>query len=96
MTLAAPGARSPASRRLPVASRLVLGLIHAYQGLRAGKPSPCRFWPTCSAYCAEAIEEHGLGRGGLLGVRRLLRCHPFGSHGIDLVPSAPALREENA
>jgi putative membrane protein insertion efficiency factor len=95
VTAAGPVTGAPAPRGLPVPSRLVLGLIHAYQGLRAGKPSPCRFWPTCSAYCAEAIEEHGLGRGGLLGVRRLLRCHPFGGRGIDLVPSTP-LREENA
>jgi putative membrane protein insertion efficiency factor len=95
VTVAAPETRLPTSRRPPVPSRFALGLIHAYQGLRTGKPSPCRFWPTCSAYCAEAIEVHGLGRGGLLGVRRLLRCHPFGRRGIDLVPSAP-LREENA
>jgi putative membrane protein insertion efficiency factor len=84
------------SRRVSPPARLALTLIHAYQGLRGGRPSPCRFWPTCSAYCAEAIEQHGLGRGGLLGLRRLSRCHPFGQHGIDLVPAAPALREENA
>jgi uncharacterized protein len=95
VTAVASETRAPARRHRPVPSRLALGLIHAYQGLRAGKPSPCRFWPTCSAYCAEAIEEHGLGRGGLLGLRRLLRCHPFGGRGIDLVPRAP-LREENA
>lgn len=87
---------SRGERRTPAPSRLALGLIRAYQGLRAGKPSPCRFWPTCSAYCAEAIEEHGLLRGALLGLRRLLRCHPFGRRGIDLVPPGPALREENA
>jgi len=87
---------TPAQRAAPWTRRLALGLIRAYQATRAGKPSPCRFWPTCSAYCAEAIEEHGLWRGGRLGLRRLLRCHPFGRRGIDLVPPRPALREENA
>ncbi|HLN16378.1 MAG TPA: membrane protein insertion efficiency factor YidD [Acidimicrobiales bacterium] len=72
--------------------RLGLGLIALYQGLRAGRPSPCRFYPTCSAYGAEAIERHGLWRGGRLAARRVLRCHPFGRHGVDLVPAEVRLR----
>ena len=66
--------------------RVALSAIWMYQGLRAGRPSPCRFWPSCSAYAAEAIEAHGLFHGGRLAVRRILRCHPFGGRGIDLVP----------
>jgi len=66
--------------------RALLALIRAYQGLRAGRPSPCRFYPSCSAYAAEAIEAHGALRGGILAARRILRCHPFGASGIDLVP----------
>ena len=66
--------------------RVALSAISMYQGLRAGRPSPCRFWPSCSAYAAEAIEAHGLFHGGRLAVRRILRCHPFGGRGIDLVP----------
>jgi putative membrane protein insertion efficiency factor len=66
--------------------RILLGLIATYQGLRAGRPSPCRFYPSCSAYAAEAIETHGALRGGVLAVRRILRCHPFGTSGVDLVP----------
>jgi putative membrane protein insertion efficiency factor len=46
----------------------------------------CRFAPSCSDYMAGAIREHGAVRGGYLGVRRLLRCHPFGGHGYDPVP----------
>ena len=71
-------------RRSP--TRAVLALISLYQGLRAGRPSPCRFWPSCSAYAAEAIEVHGLLRGGRMAVTRILRCHPFGGRGVDLVP----------
>ena len=46
----------------------------------------CRFTPSCSTYMADAIREHGATRGVWLGVRRLLRCHPFGGHGFDPVP----------
>ncbi len=66
--------------------RAALTLVHAYQRLRAGQPSPCRFWPSCSAYAAEAIEGHGLVRGTALALRRLSRCHPLGGRGVDFVP----------
>ncbi len=66
--------------------RLILALIRIYQGLRSGRPSPCRYLPTCSAYAAEAVERHGLARGGLLALRRVSRCHPWGGHGLDPVP----------
>jgi putative membrane protein insertion efficiency factor len=46
----------------------------------------CRFHPTCSAYALEALETHGALRGGWLALRRILRCHPFGGHGVDPVP----------
>jgi putative membrane protein insertion efficiency factor len=46
----------------------------------------CRFQPTCSAYALEALARHGALRGGLLTVRRLLRCHPWGGCGHDPVP----------
>ncbi|NIY71808.1 membrane protein insertion efficiency factor YidD [Marivivens donghaensis] len=46
----------------------------------------CRFQPTCSAYAMEALEKHGGIKGTYLTVHRLLRCHPWGSSGIDNVP----------
>ena len=47
----------------------------------------CRHWPSCSEYTDEAIQRHGLWAGGWMGVSRICRCGPFGTHGIDLVPT---------
>jgi hypothetical protein len=47
--------------------------------------SACRYCPTCSEYAMEAIEVHGVLRGCLMAITRLLRCHPFGSNGYDPV-----------
>ena len=49
-------------------------------------PPVCRFEPTCSTYMREAIEKKGLAKGAFLGVRRLLKCHPFHEGGFDPVP----------
>jgi putative membrane protein insertion efficiency factor len=51
----------------------------------------CRYVPSCSEYALEALARHGAARGGYLTLRRLCRCHPFGSHGYDPVP-APKTR----
>ena len=46
----------------------------------------CRYLPTCSDYARTAIEKHGAGRGFLLGLARVSRCHPWGGEGFDPVP----------
>lgn len=70
----------------PLAARPFIGAIRAYQHLMVGRPSPCRFDPSCSTYAVEALTTHGVGRGSWLTVRRLARCHPWGGHGYDPVP----------
>ena len=76
---------APAPRPGPL-SRLLLGGIHLYQLLRSGRPTGCRYLPTCSVYAEEAIRGHGPVHGAALAVRRLARCHPWGGHGVDPVP----------
>jgi putative membrane protein insertion efficiency factor len=73
----------------PVA-RLLHLTVRAYQRVTAGRPSPCRFDPSCSSYALEALERHGALRGTWLTVRRLGRCHPWGGHGWDPVPDGKA------
>jgi len=52
-------------------------------------PARCRFYPTCSAYAAEAIARHGAAHGSWLALRRLVKCAPWHPGGVDLVPAAP-------
>lgn len=82
------GAASEAKAVLARVPRLAArGLIKLYRytlspfvGLR------CRHLPTCSVYADEAIARHGLWAGGWMTLARLLRCHPWGTSGLDLVP----------
>jgi putative membrane protein insertion efficiency factor len=62
-------------------------LVKLYQvSLSALLGRQCRFLPTCSHYFIEAVQRHGAGRGGLMGLWRILRCHPFSRGGYDPVP----------
>jgi uncharacterized protein len=67
--------------------RALLAGVRFYQrAVSPALPPRCRFYPTCSAYAAEAIEVHGAGRGTWLSARRLLKCAPWHPGGVDLVP----------
>ena len=67
-------------------ARTVMLLVRLYQAARAGRPSPCRYVPSCSTYALEAVERHGAVKGSWLALRRLGRCHPWGGFGFDPVP----------
>ena len=80
-----PAGQAVVIRTRPVARVLIAG-VRAYQVFRGQRLSPCRYWPTCSAYAIEAMARHGAARGSWLAVRRLARCHPWGPYGGDPVP----------
>ena len=84
------------STKPSLGAKTLLGVIGIYQRLRVGRIAPCRFFPSCSQYAAEAVEVHGAWRGTGLALRRLSRCRPLGPHGIDLVPEAKNVRSIQA
>jgi putative membrane protein insertion efficiency factor len=66
---------------------LALLLITAYQKLLSPMlPRSCRFYPSCSEYAKQAIQKYGIVRGGWLSLKRIARCHPGSSGGLDPVP----------
>lgn len=80
----------------PRSQRMLVSWIEWYQRAFEGRPSPCRFFPSCSSYAHEAVTVHGTARGGWLTVRRLLRCRPLGPSGFDPVPEpSPSIDTED-
>lgn len=62
-------------------------LVRFYQGaISPFTPAACRFEPTCSHYTVEALQKHGLFKGGCLAIKRIASCHPWGKSGYDPVP----------
>lgn len=62
-------------------------IIKVYQTLISPlTPATCRYLPTCSHYAKEALEKHGLFKGGKLAIKRIFSCHPWGGSGFDPVP----------
>lgn len=67
--------------------KLMILLIRFYQTFLSPLCSGvCRFRPTCSEYFIQALKTHGIIKGSYLGIRRILRCHPWGGSGYDPVP----------
>jgi putative membrane protein insertion efficiency factor len=70
-----------------IASRILIVPIRVYQAtLSRILPPSCRFSPSCSHYAVEALSRHGPVKGSWLALRRIGRCHPWGSSGYDPVP----------
>ena len=82
---------APTVRKLSQAlrpARIAVGAVRLYQLVLSPFMLPrCRHLPTCSEYAIEAFREHGALRGGWLALRRIARCHPFGTSGYDPVPA---------
>lgn len=70
-----------------VLKKIMLGMIRFYQkAISPYKRFHCIYIPTCSQYAIEAIEKYGPFKGGVLAIKRILRCHPFAKGGYDPVP----------
>ncbi|MFB6351044.1 MAG: membrane protein insertion efficiency factor YidD [Bradymonadaceae bacterium] len=68
-------------------ARVGTALVRFYQNaISPMLPPSCRYQPTCSEYTKIAIQRYGLVRGGWMGLKRILRCHPFHPGGHDPVP----------
>jgi putative membrane protein insertion efficiency factor len=81
------------SRRAPVRRALLATIGFYSRAISPALPPRCRFYPTCSAYAAEAIDRHGAARGSWLALRRIVKCAPWHRGGVDLVPPASGTRE---
>ena len=66
--------------------KIILFLISVYQKISSLTPPRCRFYPTCSEYTKQSIIKYGLIKGGILGLKRICKCHPLNDGGYDPVP----------
>lgn len=78
---------TPLDRIGRLAKGLFIFPIRIYKRIiSANLPAVCKYYPTCSNYAIQAIEKHGVIKGIILGIWRILRCNPFSKGGIDYVP----------
>ena len=76
--------------------KVLIALIRFYQKfISPAFPPSCRYQPTCSNYMIQAIEKHGIN-GLLMGIARILRCHPWANGGDDPVPDDFSLRRNHS
>ncbi|MDT2525206.1 membrane protein insertion efficiency factor YidD [Enterococcus raffinosus] len=77
-----------------IIGRGLVFLVRGYQRFISPLTQPsCRYYPSCSSYMIKAIEVHGAFKGSLMGISRILRCHPFAKAGLDYVPIRFSLRK---
>ncbi|WP_343485628.1 membrane protein insertion efficiency factor YidD [Allomuricauda sp. d1] len=81
----APHSASTRLKKILVAPFIFLVRVYQY-GISPYTPATCRYQPTCSAYTVEALQKHGLFKGGWLAIKRIFSCHPWGGSGYDPVP----------
>ncbi|MCF6349048.1 MAG: membrane protein insertion efficiency factor YidD [Flavobacteriaceae bacterium] len=71
-------------------------LVRFYQvAISPYTPSSCRYTPTCSHYTVEALQKHGLFKGGWLAIKRIFSCHPWGGKGYDPIPESDKARKKS-
>ena len=69
--------------------KVLIKLIKLYKKIPGSWHSSCRFIPTCSDYAIEAIDTYGSFKGGIMAIKRILRCNPWGGSGYD-----PVIKED--
>lgn len=69
--------------------KILIKLIKLYQKIPGPWHCSCRFIPTCSNYAIEAIDTYGAFKGGIMAIKRILRCNPLGGSGYD-----PVIKED--
>jgi putative membrane protein insertion efficiency factor len=73
--------------------KILIAFVRGYQRFISPiLPPSCRYYPTCSSYMIQAVQMHGAAKGFVMGIARILRCHPFVKGGIDYVPDHFSLR----
>ncbi len=66
--------------------RFIIWIIKCYQlFISPLLPAACRYYPTCSEYCSQAVKKYGATKGIYMGLKRIIRCHPFHKGGFDPV-----------
>lgn len=76
----------PVSRTIRKIAAIMIDIYQAGISPFTGGKAACRFTPTCSEYTKQAIAKYGIIRGGVMGAKRISRCHPKGGFGYDPVP----------
>lgn len=74
--------------------KILIKIIRLYQKIPGNFHGYCKHIPSCSNYTIEAIDKYGVIKGGFLGVKRILKCNPFGTFGYDPVPKKEKKNEK--